>query len=168
PDAIVLARALAVLGRGELRTVAAVAGLALDGAGDAADALTTVSIVRQDAVMSFVHPLLRSAVYASIGRAERARMHRVAARVLFDESGYSAAVVTQLLLADRRADPWTVTTLRNAARRALAERAGPSAAGYLGRALREQPPTELRGEVLAELAGAEAIAGMPTAVPRLR
>jgi DNA-binding CsgD family transcriptional regulator len=168
PEATALARALAVLGRSELRTAAALAGLAPEVAAIAADALTAASILRQNSVTSFVHPLLRSAIYAGIGRAERARMHRGAARFLFEEGMGPAVVAAQLLVADRRSDPWTVEVLRRAARAALVEGAPASAARYLERALEEPPRADLRGEVLAELASAEAVAGLPEAVPRLR
>ena len=81
PDATAFARAIAVLGgRGELRVAAAVAGLDPHAAAAAADALMAASLVREE--LAFAHPLLRSAVYASIGSAERGRMHAAAARIL--------------------------------------------------------------------------------------
>jgi DNA-binding CsgD family transcriptional regulator len=166
-DATAIARALAVLGRGELRTVATLARVAPDAAAAAADALAAADIVRLDVVIVFAHPLLRAAVYASIGASQRARMHRAAARVLADEGKAPPLVAAQLLVADRASDPWSVELLRQAADGAMASGAPASAARYLERALDEPPRAEVRGDVHAELAVAAAAAGEPDAVEHL-
>ena len=158
PEAGALARALAVLGgRGELRIAAALADLDADTAAAAADALIAAGLVREG--LTFAHPLLRSAVYSSIGSSERAHMHAAAARILSAAAKAEAVVAAQLLVAERAADPWAVETLRSAAHGALAQGAPGSAGRYLRRALEEPPAAELRGDVLADLATAELAAG---------
>ena len=54
------------------------------------------------------------------------------------------------------------------ARRALAGGAPDTAASYLLRALDESPPQAERAELLVDLGRAEALAGLPSAVDRLR
>jgi DNA-binding CsgD family transcriptional regulator len=158
PDARALARAVAVLGgRGELRIAAALANLDAEAGAAAADALSAAGLMRDG--LTFAHPLLRSAVYAGIGSAERAHMHAAAARVLSAAPKAEAVVAAQLLAAEPVADPWVVEALRRAACGALAEGAPASAGRYLRRALEEPPTAELRPDVLAELASAEIAAG---------
>ena len=157
-EASAIARALAVLGGyGEPRIVAALAELDPDAAAVAADALIAAGLVREG--LTFAHPLVQSAVYASIGSSKRANMHAAAARLLSDDGKAEAVVAAQLLVAERAGDPSAVEILRTAARGAMAEGSPASAGRYLRRALEEPPTTEQRGDVLAELATAELTAG---------
>ncbi|MFJ6728324.1 helix-turn-helix transcriptional regulator [Streptomyces sp. NPDC091281] len=102
----------------------------------------------------FVHPLIRSAVYASISAAGRARMHRAAARLVEARGGEAdlAQIAAHLLHAVPAGDPRTVTLLRRAAARAGGLGAPAEAAAYLRRCLEEPPPPAERTAVLLELA----------------
>jgi predicted ATPase len=115
-----VAQALAILGDGaELRQAAALAGLDLDRAALAAEALVRDGILDQGAAPRFVHPLLRGAVYGSIGARRRARLHAAAATLLASERAEPQAIAAHLLHADPAGDPASVEHLRAAARAAL-------------------------------------------------
>jgi DNA-binding CsgD family transcriptional regulator len=162
-----LARAVAVLGDGaELRHAAALAELDLPTAATAADALAAGEIFAPGEPLAFLHPLLRSAVYAEVPAVERGLLHGRAARVLADDCP-AERVAPHLLEAPSAADPWVVETLRTAARRSRAAASPEPAAAYLLRALDEPAPQEERAAVLIELGEAEAAAGAPTALARL-
>ena len=78
-----LAFAIAVLGRSaELRHAAALAALDPDAAGAAADALTSAAILRDRRPLEFIHPIVRTTIYAEIPAAQRAASHKRAARLL--------------------------------------------------------------------------------------
>src|SRR5262249_24109745 len=66
------------------------------------------------------------------------------------------------------AEPFVVSTLRQAAERALAQGAADAAVGYLTRALEEQLDPAARAEVLVELGLAERRTNGPAAVGHLR
>lgn len=85
-----LAGAAGVLGVGELRHAAALAGLGKLEA--AADELHTAGLLACELLLRFAHPLLGGAVEADLSPARRARAHRRAAVLLewsplTDESG---------------------------------------------------------------------------------
>lgn len=163
-----LARAVAVLGDGApLRRAAELAGLAPGVAGDAADALAAADILRPGEPLSFVHPIVRSAIYAELPASERARAHARAARALRDEDAAPELVAGHLLKAEPRRETWVVDVLQAAAERALAAGAPRSAVRYLRRALEEPPERDARPEVLAALGRAAAVAGDPRAVEHL-
>ena len=162
-----LARAVAVLGgEATLQRSAALARLDRKLAAAAADALAAAELLRTGGSLSFVHPLLHSAIYAEIPRAERAVLHANAARLL-DEAGVAdETVAAHLLAATPAADPWVVDRLRRSAARSLSQGAADSAVCYLTRAL-DEPPGELRPDVLIELGRAESLAGRASAINRL-
>jgi DNA-binding CsgD family transcriptional regulator len=162
--AMSLARALAVLDHdGQLRHAAALAGLPLAAAVEAADELAWAEILAPDEPLAFAHPLVRSAIYADVPAATRADLHLRAARLLVDEGAPGDRVVAQLLPA--RPDGWqeAVAALRAGAERALAGGAPRTAAACLRRALAEPPPAGQRTEILVALAGAAAAAGEESA-----
>jgi DNA-binding CsgD family transcriptional regulator len=162
-----LARALAVLGDGaQLRHAAALAELDVAEAAAAADALAAVEILAPGEPLTFLHPLLRSAVYADLPPVERGLLHKSAAELLADEAP-PERVALHLLAAPPTGDPRAVSILRAAARRARAAAAPDAAARYLSRARDEPPPRKLLANVLVELGEAEAAAGAETALARL-
>jgi DNA-binding CsgD family transcriptional regulator len=166
-DAIGLARAVAVLGdHSPLRHAAAVAGLELQAAANAADRLATADILARAELTSFSHPLVRASVYGDLSPAQRGMLHLCGARVLADESALPESIAAQLLMAAAAGEDWVVEALREAARVAGTRGAPESAARYLARALDEPPTPDLRGEVLIELAEAEAASGSPEALQR--
>lgn len=164
-----VAVAVAVLGDGApLRHVAALARLDLETASHAADRLAAVQLLHPGAPLSFVHPLLRGAVKASISPFERARAHRHAAEILAADGAPEEQTAIQLLEASPEEDPNAVEVLRAASRTALARGAADSAVRMLERALSERQPDDTDPQLLAELAEAELAAGLPEkAIPRL-
>ena len=97
PDAVPVARAVAVLGDGAgLRAVAMVAQIDEHRVAVAARALAGAEILRAEPPLGFVHPLVRDAVYHDLAAAERELLHERAARALLDarrraRAGRSAA-----------------------------------------------------------------------------
>ncbi|MDX6669696.1 MAG: hypothetical protein QOI91_59 [Solirubrobacteraceae bacterium] len=163
-----LARAISVLGDGTpLRRATALGGLEAGLAREAADALAAAEILRPGDPLAFVHPIVRSAIYAELPASERARMHVAAATLLREEDAPPELVAPHLLKGEPAAQEWVVDVLRAAAERALAAGAPGSAVRCLRRALEEPPPRGERGEVLAALGRAAAAAGDPRAVEHL-
>jgi DNA-binding NarL/FixJ family response regulator len=153
-----VAHALAVLGDGaELRQAAALVGLDLDRAAQAAELLVRDGILDRGAAPRFVHPLLRGAVYGSIGARQRARLHAAAAILLAAEHAEPQAIAAHLLNADPAGDHASVEHLRAAARAALSRGAPSIAVTDLRRALAEPPAKDQLGAVLAELGRAELV-----------
>jgi len=169
PDATRLAFATAVLGKSAaLRHAAALARLTLDAAGDAADALTNASILRDGRPLEFIHPIVRTTVYAEIPTAQRAATHKRAA-LLLERDGVGAAELAPHLMASEPAnDPDVVRGLRAAAQEVRDRGAPEAACAYLSRALAEPPRLEDRADVLHELGRAELPAGLPGAIDHLR
>ncbi|HEY2334811.1 MAG TPA: AAA family ATPase, partial [Solirubrobacterales bacterium] len=133
-----LGRAVAVLGdRVEREHAAAIAGLERGQIASAAAALVRVDLLRPEPPFSFVHPLVRNAVYESIPVQEREIEHARAAELLANLGAPMEQVAAQLLLAPPASVPRAVQLLRDAARAAAAEAGLESAARYLTRALEE-------------------------------
>lgn len=165
--AVPLARALAVLGDGELRDAARLAGLDDATAAPAAAALGEAGLLGEGPRLRFAHPLVRSAIYGDLDERARTQAHGEAARVLADGAAPPERVAAHLLAAAPAADPDAVATLRIAGRRAYSSGAPAAAAHYLRRALAEPPPVAHRAAVLLELGRAEVRAGEPDAVAHL-
>lgn len=166
--AVHLAHAVAVLGEGsELHRAAALAGLDIDTAAAAADALVTADLLADVRPVRFVHPLVRSAIYEQIPSSARAQAHLRAARLLAAAGAEPEQVAVQLLAGEPASDPSAVDTLRAAAATALMRGAPETAVGYLRRAQAEPPANGVRALVLSELGGAERIARDPAAVVHL-
>jgi DNA-binding CsgD family transcriptional regulator len=160
-----LARAVAVLGdRAPVRQAGLLAGLDATAAERAADTLAGAHILAPGEPLSFAHPLIAAAVYADIAPFARARAHRQAADMLVAEKAALDVVAAHLLLTRPDGDQRTVTNLRAAAARALTRGDPGAAARLLQRALTEPPRPQDRGQVLLELAKAEAEQGDPGAV----
>jgi DNA-binding CsgD family transcriptional regulator len=155
-----LARALAVLEQSDLLQAARLAGLEELEAAEAAELLATAGILEAGRPLTFIHPIVRSGIYADLTGAERAEAHRRAAGLLAEQPGASERVAKHLLISDPAADPWVVARLVEAAR--VGERSGApeSAAVFLRRALAEPPPSVDLSGVLLELGMAEASAGL--------
>ena len=166
-----LAHAVAVLGDdAPLVHAAALARLEAVEAAVAADQLAGADVLRSAPELGFVHPIVRQAVYLGIPTAERGQLHLAAAELLRTSGGGDAdeRAAAHLLETLPVGAAWVVPCLHLAARRALAGGAPETAAAYLLRALDESPPQEERAELLVDLGRAEALAGLPSAVDRLR
>jgi DNA-binding CsgD family transcriptional regulator len=164
-DAAALARAVAILGADvPLRRASALAGLSIDAAAAAANALAGAEVLLAREPLRFVHPLVQHAIAQDVPPFDRGRRHLDAARLLYADGEDVELVAAHLLLGHAGGDPWVVEQLRAAAREA---RAAQPAVHYLQRALEEPPPAELRPEILAELGMAEAVLGRAAAAEHL-
>lgn len=168
PSAVALANAAAVLDDGApLRHAAALAGVEPVDAPEALDALTAAHLLAAGEPLRFLHPLVRTAIYAEIPAGRRAQQHARAADLLAADGAIAEKVALHLLHAPRAGDPEVVATLRAAAAGARAQGAPRGAVRHLRRALAEPPPADERAAVLTELAQAETAIGDPEAAERL-
>jgi DNA-binding CsgD family transcriptional regulator len=169
PSAEAVVRAAAVLGMdAEVRHVARLAGVPAGQVSEALDALEAAGVVTGARPVGFVHPIVRSAIYAGIPAGERSGLHARAAGILRDEGASLERLASQLLLVEPAGDPDTVDLLVSAAGEALGRGAPSSAAAYLRRALAEPPRPDARPALLAELGSAESLLGDARAVEHLR
>ncbi len=168
-EAARLARVVAVLGdRAEREQAAALANLERREIAPAAAALARMDLLRPEPPFSFVHPLVRNAVYESIPAQEREAEHARAAEVLAELEAPPEQIAAQLLLAAPESVPRAAELLRDAADRAASEAGLDSAARYLARALEEPLEDDERGELLLELGAVEANLGAPNLIAHLR
>jgi DNA-binding CsgD family transcriptional regulator len=155
-----LARALAILEQSDLLHAARLADLEELEAAGAADLLATAGILESGRPLRFVHPIVRSGIYAELSSAERAQGHRRAAELLAEQPGASAHVAQHLLVSEPAADGWVVERLVEAASEAGKQGAPESQAVFLRRALAEPAPPSERSLLLLDLGMAEASAGL--------
>jgi tetratricopeptide (TPR) repeat protein len=169
PEALALLRAASVLGDGiELRHAAALGGVEAGELGPAAAALVRLDLLRREDPLEFFHPVVRGAVYETLDVVERDAAHREAAELLLNAGAPPESAGGHLLHMTPQADPFVVSTLRQAAERSLTQGAADAAIEYLTRALQEQPDPETRAEVLVELGLAERRTNGPAAADHLR
>jgi DNA-binding CsgD family transcriptional regulator len=163
-----LARAVAILGdEAELRHAAALTDIPAERAVQLADALMAAGVLRREARLSFVHPVVRRAIYTDRSAPECAEAHRKAAGILMAEGAPPERVVSHLLAGRPAGDPRAVEILLEAGQHALAGGAPDSAMRLLRRALEEPPSRERRADVLVGLGRAEGAAGVPEGIDRL-
>ena len=168
PEALALLRAASILGDGsELRHAAALAGVEARELGAAAAVLVRLDLLRREDPLEFFHPVVRSAVYETLDVVERDAAHRSAAELLLQAGTLPESAAGHLLRVAPKADPFVVSTLRQAAERSLAEGAAEVAVGCLTRALDEQVDPAVRAEVLVELGFAERRTNGPAAADHL-
>ncbi len=155
PQAIALARAVAVLGdTSTIAQVGQLAGLSGEEVAGGWSELVDAEILRRDQ-LSFVHALVRDAIYFDLPEPQRLALHASAARAL-DGAGASAErIASQLALAAPSGDAWAVDVAVRAADAALSRGAPGEAAAHLRRALAEPPTSaEQRARVMTKLAAA--------------
>lgn len=116
-------------------------------------------ILAGEDVSRFSHPVVRAAVEARVSAGQLDAWHRSAARLLDREGAGADHVAGHLLSCLPEDDPWVVERLREFAATAMRRGAPDLAASALTRALEEPPPTDVRVEVLCELAAAEDATG---------
>ena len=168
PDAVAIAQALAVLGLTDQRTSAELAGLTMEQTAVAAAALVRAEILGPTAPATFVHPLVRDAIYHEIPFADRIMRHARAATLLAERDAPPEQIATHLLAAPRRGNAWVVDTLAAAAASARAKGAADTAVSLLARAIEEPPEPERQPELLLELGLAETLTSGPAAATHLR
>lgn len=100
--------------------------------------------------ISFVHPLVRAAVYEAMADTARLDGHIRAARLLAAGGEAPERVAAHVLLIPPTGDGFVVTALRRAADQAFARGSPDSAVSYLERCLQE-PPNKERADVLFQL-----------------
>jgi predicted ATPase len=116
PDATEAAQALAVLGDGAgLATVAALAELDVDRAGQAIASLARAEIVRAGLPLGFVHPLVAAVVYRDVLPGERELRHLRAAELLVGAGAPAEQFAGHLLPAPACGASWVVDQLAPAA-----------------------------------------------------
>jgi DNA-binding CsgD family transcriptional regulator/tetratricopeptide (TPR) repeat protein len=169
PEATALAQAVAILGDdADPRQAAALAGLDDQAAFEAADALARVDVLRPQPSLSFVHPLIRAAVYEALTPLERESGHARAARALANAGAEAERVAAHLLRTPPAADSQVVAMLRDAARRAASRGASENAVAYLRRALAEPPVATERVALALELGSAESHVDGSAAIEHLQ
>ena len=159
-----LARAVVVLGDdAPLELACELAGVDRTDAAAAADELVAAGLFASGRPLGFRHPLLRSAVAATLTLADRERSQREAAELLRARGAPSERVAVHLLVTAPTGDDRDATTLREAATRTV-ERGAPAAAVPLFLRLLEEPlEASGRAAVLLELGRAEYAAGLVSA-----
>ena len=135
PDAVSVARSLAVLGDGaETRSSGALAGLDGEAIPMAARELIRAEILRPEPPLGFVHPLVQASVYRDLAPGERELSHERAARLLSRVDAPAEQVAAHVLAMPRHGEDWVVEVLRAAARAAFAKGAPDAAIASLRRA----------------------------------
>jgi DNA-binding CsgD family transcriptional regulator len=165
-DAGALAQAVAVLEHASMREAAELARMGHEAAVAGADRLLSAGILTAEP-LTFVHPLLRLAVYEQIPPARRADDHRRAALSVAASGGSALAVGSHLLRASPSGDQDVVELLMDAASAAHAAGDPDAAIALLRRALAEPPDRPFRGAVLGQLGQMEALAHDPACVEHL-
>jgi DNA-binding CsgD family transcriptional regulator len=152
PDAVAIARALAVLGDGaDLRAVSALTEIDQFRVAAATRDLSRAEILHSEQRLGFVHPLVRDAVYGDLTAGEREILHSRAIRVLEDLDAPVEQVAAHWLILPRQGDPSVAAVLQEASRIAVSRGAPDSAVAYLERAIEEPLDEETRARVLLEL-----------------
>ena len=169
PEAVAVARAIAVLGDGaSLPATALLARLDERSVADATRVLITAEILRPEPPLGFVHALVRDAVYHELSASERELDHERAARTLAELGSAPEVIAGHLLAVPPRGERWVADVLLQAG--GLAARRGDpaSAASYLRRALDERPADQDRPRLLLELGAVESHVSVPSASEHLR
>lgn len=167
-DVTAAAHAVAVLGQSaDLPTTAALARLPEERAAIALDLLSRSEVLKVERPLTFVHPLVRDAVYDDLPAAERAQYHERAAHILTQHGAPAEQVAAHVLLAPRRGSGASVAVLRAAARTAADRGASDSAVTLLRRAIEEPALGRERVDVLVELGLVETHVDGPAAVAHL-
>ena len=160
PEARALARAAVVLGDGApLELVAELAALDRPVAAAAVDDLRIAGLVEPGWEMRFRHPLLRSAIAASLTLAESEASHRAAAQLLRARGATPERVAVHLLATTPADDPADLETLRTAAARAVERGAPEGAVPLLRRALAELAADQVRADLMLDLGRAQLASG---------
>jgi DNA-binding CsgD family transcriptional regulator len=164
-----LAQAIALFpGGAEPRHAAKVAGVDPETAATAADALIAQGVLEPGAPpLRFLHPLIRTAIYADMPSGRRAVAHARAAETLLEEGVQPEQIATHVLASQPEGRAVFADVLARAGSDALEIGAPDAAIRYLRRALDEPPPAETRPGLTHALGIAELTAGAPQAVERL-
>ena len=171
PTVSAVAQALAILGDdASLAETAGVARVDRRATADAVDALIEAGLLFEGLPPRFVHPIIQQALHDSIPPAERAQLHRDAARELARDPVRFERVAAHLLSAGPGGpvgERWAFDALRASARLASTRGSPEHAVRFLRLAREEEAPASLRRTLLLELGAAESAARLPEAVGRM-
>ncbi len=168
-EAVMLARAIAVLGDGTLLQYATqLAGFGEDAGEAAARRLEDAEMVRADGPLYFIHPLIGEAVYQTMTPSQRSDAHVSAALVLRRNEAPIHLIAAQIQLIPPGRYDDALSLLQEAAASALDAGARGSAAAYLRRLLDEALTPSLRATTLRQLGEIETLLDAESAVNHLR
>lgn len=161
PDAVALARSVAVLEEASFDVATPLAELDEAAATRAVERLIVAGVLADASPLRFAHPLARSAVVADLSRPARDQAHRKAAQLLAGHDPETAAL--HLLRAKPGHARWAADALNAAASSTLDRAAPATAVTLLDRALQEHPSIETQ----VALARALLAVGDPRAIGEL-
>jgi DNA-binding CsgD family transcriptional regulator len=170
---VALVRSAAVLGQTcDAHLAARLAELDLGVATRAAVELQRLDILRAESSdgaqrLTFLHPLVHSAIYASITVDERARAHHTAAKILAAIHADPERIAAHVLQTIPSGDQEAVSQLRAAAVEATRRGAPDGAYNYLRRCLAEPPQPDVLGEILLQAGQAALMVNMREAADLL-
>ena len=169
PAAKEVVRAVAVLGQSaDMRRCRRLVGVELVDVVRTVDRLVQRGVLKLDQRISFVHPLVRTAVLAEIPPGQASELHRAAARILVDDGTMVDELAAHLLRCLPVGDGWTARALCNAGRIMRTRGAPGEAARLYRRAIDEPPPGELRPAILLDLAESNLAADSPDTLDAYR
>ncbi|MGZ4305703.1 MAG: ATP-binding protein [Solirubrobacteraceae bacterium] len=169
PDAVAVARAIAVLGDGaSLPATASLANLDERSVADATRVLVAAEILRPEPPLGFVHALVRDAVYHELAVSERELEHERAAKALADLGAAPEILASHLLAVPPRGERWVADVLVQAGELATRRSDAASAVSYLRRALEERAPGQDRPRLLFGLGSVESHVSIRSASDHLR
>ena len=168
PEAVQVARAIAVLGDGaEFEAVAGLAELEALAVAAATRELVHAEILRPESPLGFVHALVQAAVYHDLAPGERELYHERAAMLLVALGAPKQQVAAHALVIPPQARAWVVNVLADAAAVAVARGDLDAARSLLERALAEPPESGLQRSLLLELGRVEGMTSLPAAAEHL-
>jgi DNA-binding CsgD family transcriptional regulator/tetratricopeptide (TPR) repeat protein len=167
-DAVHIARACAVLGDDiPLSRAAALSGMSSEAAAPWVERLVDVGFLTGVDPISFMHPMIRSAVKWGTPPGERSRLRARAAEVLHAEGASPDEVAPLLISGTPVGAGWAREVLQQAARSSARRGAPQTAVHYLRRALELSSSGERTPSVLIDLGLAEAAAGDTTSISHI-
>lgn len=128
-----------------------------------ADRLAGAGILSDDLQLRFLYPILGAAVYQGVPPNRRAELHAEAAALLHGRGAGAAEVGAHLLHTKPLGQPWVVSQLREAARRARSA-SDPERALRLLRRAGQEPSARRSTALHLDLASSLAEAGEPEAI----
>ncbi|HSC74021.1 MAG TPA: AAA family ATPase [Gaiellaceae bacterium] len=168
PEAVQVARAIAVLGDGaEFEAVAGLAELNALSVAAATRELVQAEILRPEPPLGFVHGLVQAAVYHDLAPGERELYHERAVTLLVALGASKQQVAAHTLVIPPQGRAWIVSILADAAAVAVARGDLDAARSLLERALAEPPEPALQRSLLLELGRVEGMTSLPAAAQHL-
>jgi DNA-binding CsgD family transcriptional regulator len=168
--AVALSRAVAISPEPlALADLAQLAGLSVEETRRAADALVRAEVLAHEGDrLTFLHPVMRTAVYEELDPFQRRQAHSNAAALLLEHGAHLERVAPHVLAGEPAGRDEYVSVLRAAAELAVERSAPRAACRYLERALEEPPPAGDLADIRFELGKLQHSLGRPEATDTLR